>query len=88
MRTFSNVQCEGRLLSWGGYRKRTTGRVASGKEVVSRKASEVDSDFDRRIGFEPSTDSGKWKRILSRQMRTIQKNGDASCGAGMGTSEP
>lgn len=65
------------------------GRVVSGKEVVSRKASEVDSDFDRRIGFEPSTDSGKWKRILSRQMRTIQRNGDAGgCGAGMGTSEP
>lgn len=32
------------------------GRV---RERGSIKASEVDSDFDGRIGFEPSTDSGK-----------------------------
>lgn len=58
MRTFSNAQYEGQLLSWGGYRNRTTGdgRV---RERGSIKASEVDSDFDGRIGFEPSTDSGK-----------------------------
>lgn len=58
MRTFSNAQYEGQLLSRGGYRKRTTGegRVREGGCI---KVSEVDSDFDGRIGYEPSTDSGK-----------------------------